>query len=67
MEKLAVAGRQAAQVVGRHAALEFHPASPDAFQQAVDRRLQVDHQVRNRRLRGEVGVDLLVQLEFVVV
>ena len=67
MEKFAVAVGQALQVVGIHAALELHAAPLDALLQRVDRRLQVDHQVGRRRLRGEVGVDLLVQLEFVVV
>ncbi len=43
------------------------PAPPDALEQHVDGRLQVDHQIGLRRADVELGIQLLVERVFVVI
>ena len=40
-------------------------SSRQSLQQCIDRRLQVDDEVRNRRLDGEVLGNLVVEFQFV--
>ena len=53
------------QVIVANLLLVVDAALGDAFAQQLDRRLQVNHQVRARRVERQVRVDLLVQRQFV--
>ena len=41
------------------------PAAGDAIQQLRHRRLQVDHQIRRRRVKGHLRIDLPVQRQLI--
>ena len=67
VEEAAVGVDQAAQVGLRQVGLHRDAAAPDALVERLGPRLQVDHQVRHRRLRPQAVEDLLVERELVVV
>ena len=67
VEEACVGIDQALQILALHALLVANAAPRDALLQHVDRGLQVNHQVRDRRVDREALVYLLIQRVFLVI
>src|SRR5690606_30101496 len=65
VEKAGVGVVEGAQVRRIDILLHRRAAVLDAFQQNLQRRLQVDHQVGYRGVDGELGVDILVKPQLI--